>query len=223
MNQDFTLKIAVIDVDGTLIEGQIQQALINFFRQKGDLGFWYVLCLNLWFLAYKIHMTKNVRNVFEFGLRYLKNKPVELIIPVINKFVQTRLKDRAFKKSFGLIRELRARGYTIILLSTAVDVVINEVAKMFDADDYICTRLEIRSGHYTGRILGKILYGQAKADALKEYLNGKPYSLSECEAYADHESDIPLLKIVGKAYVVNPNTHMKRIANREGLAIMETR
>jgi len=32
-----------------------------------------------------------------------------------------------------------------------------------------------------------------------------------------------MLKSVGKGYVVNPNTHMRHIAAREGLDIIETR
>jgi phosphoserine phosphatase len=47
--------------------------------------------------------------------------------------------------------------------------------------------------------------------------------LREAVAYADHESDIPMLKMVGKAYVVNPDAYMRSVAQKEGIGIMDTK
>jgi phosphoserine phosphatase len=76
---------------------------------------------------------------------------------------------------------------------------------------------------YTGHIKGSIVYGNIKKEKLKEYFDLHQYSLSNAVAYADHESDIPMLSIVGKSYMVNPDTHRTHLAKEKGIGIMETR
>jgi HAD superfamily hydrolase (TIGR01490 family) len=215
MNQNsnkLQTRIAVIDIDGTLIEGQIQQGLINFFYSKGELSLGYIIRLNAWFVLYKLHITDNVKNIFEFGLKYLQGKPIEKISVLVDEYIQKTVKLKIFPKSFELINRLRSNNFTIIILSTAVDAVVSKVTTLLGADDYISTRLEIVDGLYTGHIAGDIAYGEHKVDLLKEYLTSRAYSLDNVEAYADHESDIPMLRIVGKAYIVNPNAKMRRLS-----------
>lgn len=212
MNQNLYKKIAVLDIDGTLIAGQIQQGLINYFYAKGKLSTMYVIRLNLWFVMYKLHITNNIKGIFEFGLKYLKDKSVHEIDSIVSRYVEEKVKQKVFHGSFGLIKKLREEGYVIILLSTAVDVVVSKIAELFQVDDYICTKLERVHDCYTGRISGDIAYGERKINLLKDYLSSRSYSLADVRAYADHESDIPLLKIVGKAYIANPDIKMERLS-----------
>jgi HAD superfamily hydrolase (TIGR01490 family) len=216
-------KIAIVDVDGTLIEGQIQQGLINFLFKKKRIGVVYMIKLNLWFILYKLHLNSNVKYIFEFGLRYLKDRDVKEIDLLVEEYIKEVVEKKIFSRSVELVSKLRADGYNVVLLSTAVDVLIRRVSSIFGADDFLCTRLEIMDGRYTGHILGGIVYGEEKVEIIKQYIQSKSYALSEAVAYADHESDLSLLRIVGKSYIVNPNGHMKSIARREGIAIMDTR
>lgn len=216
-------KIAVIDIDGTLIKGQLQQGLINFLYFKRKISLAFVLKLNIWFIFYKLGVVKNIKNIFEFGVKYLNGKSIEELNILLFEYIDKTVKKRIFPKSFDLIRDLRSQGYEVIILSTAVEAIISKVANLFEITDYICTRLEITNGRYTGKIMGDVIYGEMKKEKLKSYFQEHNYLLSNAIAYADHESDIPMLNSVGKAYIVNPNAHMAKIASRDGIGIIETR
>ncbi|MFA6295138.1 MAG: HAD-IB family hydrolase [Candidatus Paceibacterota bacterium] len=223
MNQNSLTKIAVIDIDGTLIDGQIQQKLINFLYRKKELNLWFMLYLNIWFILYKLRLVSDMKKFFEYGLSYLKGKTLTSIDLIILEYINKDLKSDIYSKSFELVDDLKKSGYKLLILSTAVDAVISKVAKLFNIDDYICTKLEIKDGKYTGKIDGEIVYGKNKVRFLKEYFDSNTYLLKNAIAYADHESDIPMLKTVNKAYIVNPNVYMKHVAQKEGIGIINTK
>jgi phosphoserine phosphatase len=110
-----------------------------------------------------------------------------------------------------------------MILSTAADAVISEVARIFGVSSYVCTQLELSGGFYSGRLVGDIVYGEKKLEYIKKYFEVNDLKLSEAVAYADHKSDISLLKSVGNGYIVNPSVHLLRLAQKNGLGIIETR
>jgi len=222
MNQNSLKKIAIIDVDGTLINGQIQQKLLNFFRKKGLIGIVYFVRINIWFVLYKLGFSKNIETIMNYGIAYLKDKPIINIDKIVTEFIKEVVIPDIFPKSFELISKLKNDNYSIIILSSAIDIVIKHIATLFSADDYICTKTEIHGDVYAGNIYGKIIYEQVKVTELAKYFKYHGYTLDNSVAYADHESDIPLLKYVGKSFIVNPNKHMIKMAIKEGLGIIYT-
>ena len=75
----------------------------------------------------------------------------------------------------------------------------------------------VNNNIYTGKVKGKIIYGYVKKQMLEEYAISHECSLDNVAAYADHESDIPMLKAAGHGFLVNPDSHMLHLAQREGL------
>lgn len=223
MNQNLSNKVAIIDIDGTIVSGQTQQGLINFFFKKKKLSLWYMVHLNLFFILYKLGIISDVKKIFEYGLVYLKGKSVTQIEPLVKEYINQLLKNNVYPQSMKLIDGLRNQGYKLVILSAAIDLIVSGLAKSFNIDDYICTRLEVESGDYTGKIKGKIIYGNDKVDAIKKYFESNNYLLKDAVAYADHKSDIPMLKIVGKSYIVNPSSKMKRVAQKEKIGIIYTK
>ena len=66
-----------------------------------------------------------------------------------------------------------------------------------------------------------MVYGTNKDMLVKKYLSENGYDLNDATAYADHESDISLLKLVSKGYIANPNAHMQSLAKRYNLGIID--
>jgi hypothetical protein len=48
-------------------------------------------------------------------------------------------------------------------------------------------------GKFTGRLIGDILHGPAKGDAVRELAECKGYDLTACHAYSDSANDLPML------------------------------
>lgn len=212
MNQQHNKKVAVIDLDGTLIRGQIQHGLIMYFFSKKVIGLYYVIKLNIFFILYKFHLISKIDKIYNYGVKYLKGMNLLDVNKYIDEYIETKVIYNIFPASFRLIKNLKSEGYYVIILSSAIDIVVSKIATMFDVDDYICTKLEKDEDTLTGYIKGDIVYGPNKVSVLERYLSHSGNSLNDVEAYADHESDIPLLKKVKKAYVANPDGRMRRLS-----------
>lgn len=223
MNHPFNKKVAFLDMDGTIIMGQVQQGLMQFFRSRGELGWFYMLKVNFLFILYKLGISRSVDGLFEYGLRYVAGRSVKEIDALIANYMDIVFRTRIFPNAIKLIDDLKRDEYSIVILSTAINAVVSMVAAYLKIDDFISTNLEVREGIYTGKINGRVVYGDIKRQMLQKYVSDNGYIMSGVVAYADHESDIPMLKSAGKGFVVNPNKRMWHLARKEGLGIIYTR
>jgi phosphoserine phosphatase len=78
----------------------------------------------------------------------------------------------------------------------------------------------VKDGVYTGLPEGPFVYGEGKAVAIREMAERDGIDLSDSWAYSDSVSDLPMLRAVGHAVVVNPDANLTRIARDEGWDVM---
>jgi HAD superfamily phosphoserine phosphatase-like hydrolase len=74
------------------------------------------------------------------------------------------------------------------------------------------TRLEQTNDHWTGRILGEVMFGEAKARAAKRLASELCLDLRRSYAYGDSIHDRWLLELVGKQRAVNPSAEFASMA-----------
>ena len=63
----------------------------------------------------------------------------------------------------------------------------------------------MRDGVYTGKPGGPFTYREGKVAAIEELAEREGFDLSECYAYSDSVTDLPMLEAVGHPTVVNPD------------------
>ena len=78
-------------------------------------------------------------------------------------------------------------------------------------------------GHYTGRLVGDLLHGPAKAEAVRALAQREGLDLQRCAAYSDSANDIPMLSLVGQPCAVNPDRTLRRHARERGWRIHDYR
>ncbi|HVW32985.1 MAG TPA: HAD family phosphatase, partial [Acidimicrobiia bacterium] len=126
--------------------------------------------------------------------------------------------DLLLKKSFpeGLrrVREHRRLGHRTVLLTGALDFVIEPLRPLFD--DVVAATLDERDGRLTGELISVPPTGEARALVLAAYAEANDLALSEAVAYADSASDLPMLESVGFPVAVNPEPKLATIARRRG-------
>jgi phosphoserine phosphatase len=72
--------------------------------------------------------------------------------------------------------------------------------------------LEEVQDHWTGRILGDAMFGEAKARAVRGIGAAEGFDLNRSYAYGDTASDRWMLAAVGRPAAVNPSPDLSRIA-----------
>jgi HAD superfamily hydrolase (TIGR01490 family) len=118
----------------------------------------------------------------------------------------------------------RSRGDLTFLVTAAPVELAETVAEALGMDGTVATVSEVdEDGYYTGRLVGGVMHGPAKAKAVAEVAAERGVMLAECAAYSDSINDLPLLESVGHPHAVNPETELKRIALARGWPIHELR
>jgi HAD superfamily hydrolase (TIGR01490 family) len=112
-------------------------------------------------------------------------------------------------------------GVPVYILTAASQEMADLLARVLAFDGGLGTRSEIVDGHYTGRPAGPFNYREGKVISMREVAERDKIDLAASFAYSDSESDLPMLRAVGNAVVVNPDGQLRRIAVEEGWEIVE--
>ncbi|AJT41931.1 HAD family hydrolase [Psychromicrobium lacuslunae] len=111
-----------------------------------------------------------------------------------------------------------------VWLVTATPIEVAEViASRLKLTGALGTVGEIQDGVYTGRLVGDILHGPAKAVAIKALAEAQGIELANSWAYSDSYNDIPLLTSVGHPVAINPDAKLRRHARDHNWPIYDFR
>ena len=126
-----------------------------------------------------------------------------------------------------LYPEMLARAYAhqdagvpVYILTAASQEMADLLAHVLAFDGGLGSRSEIVDGRYTGRPAGPFNYREGKVLSMREVAERECIDLDASYAYSDSESDVPMLRAVRHAVVVNPDPHLRRIAAEEGWEVV---
>jgi HAD superfamily hydrolase (TIGR01490 family) len=124
----------------------------------------------------------------------------------------TVVKRALYPGARDLVQRCRAEGHDVVLVSGALDFLMDRLAKHLGATGFIANRLEIKDGYATGKLLRPIVAGPEKARLIREWAKSNGHDLGECFAYSDSYSDVPMLSVVGHPCAVNPDLRLAKLA-----------
>jgi HAD superfamily hydrolase (TIGR01490 family) len=111
-----------------------------------------------------------------------------------------------------LVARSLAEGHEVVLVSGALDFLMERLAKHLGAQTSIANRLEMKDGYATGKLLRPVVAGPEKARLVREHAAKNGHDLGACFAYSDSYSDVPMLSVVGHPAAVNPDGRLERLA-----------
>jgi HAD superfamily hydrolase (TIGR01490 family) len=112
-------------------------------------------------------------------------------------------------------------GVPVYILTAASQEMADLLARVLAFDGGLGSRSEIIDGRYTGRPAGPFNYREGKVLSMQELAEREGIELEASYAYSDSESDLPMLRAVRHAVVVNPDGELRRIAAMEGWEVIE--
>ena len=121
---------------------------------------------------------------------------------------------KSFPAGIARVRAHQALGHRTILITGALDFVVEPFRPLFD--EIVCAELGVEDGVLTGRLEQLPPIGEARALVLADYAESEGLKLEESMAYADSASDLPMLQAVGFPVAVNPEAKLAAIARRRG-------
>ena len=110
------------------------------------------------------------------------------------------------------------QGQRVWLVTAAPVEIARIIARRLGLTGALGTVSEHVDGVYTGRLVGDMLHGPAKAEAVAALAEREGLDLSRCSAYSDSYNDLPMLTLVGDPCVINPDARLRDHARAAGLA-----
>src|SRR4051812_18755346 len=111
-------------------------------------------------------------------------------------------------------------GRPAYIVTAASQEIAELLAHVLVFDGAIGARSEVRDGVYTGKPEGPFTYREGKAEAIRQVARENDFDLAESWAYSDSESDLPMLRAVGRPVAVNPDSALEAVAREEGWEVM---
>ncbi|MEV1292820.1 HAD family hydrolase [Pseudonocardia sp. NPDC049635] len=210
-----------LDLDNTIIAGSSALAFAATFARHGLIdratvvrGAWAQLLLVLSGADASTMDTLRKRMVL-----ICQGWEVERVRAIVAETLQEVIGPLVYPEAVRLIERHRAQGAEIVLLSASGLEVVEPIAGLVGAGRFRATTMRTENGRYAGDI-EFYCYGEGKARAAREIADELGLDLARCAAYTDSITDLPLLEVVGRPAVVNPDRELRAIARERGWPVL---
>lgn len=157
------------------------------------------------------------------ALGFVAGRSVEELRRLSEEIFDELMADRIWSGTHALARLHLDAGQRVWLVTAAPVELGAVIAQRLGLTGAIGTVAEIRDGVYTGRLVGDMMHGPAKAAAIRDLAAREGLELSRCAAYSDSINDVPMLSLVGRPVAVNPDSALRRTAREKGWEIRDFR
>ena len=217
--------LAFFDIDGTLTDGFTIFSFAEFLHKKGCFRSSSLDLMQQDKATYQ-ESERAERDYHEFALKLvdhyaqgLKGQQAEYIRALSPSFLESALQDRI-------------AGYRIQSFAAALVRMMNPVAttiaisgspqeSLFPLTTYLgfqelnSTLIGIEAGRYTGQVDRNLAIGESKRQLVRTYV-ADDVDWETSFAFGDSVQDVPILEVVGNAFVMGGNLELQNIGSRRG-------
>lgn len=194
---------AFFDFDGTLIDGY---SAVAYFRDRllaRDVGT--AELLRSIIESINVEMRgRDVSRLMSVGVGALAGRSVSDIDAMGERLFRTRIAQMVYPEARLLIDAHKRRGHTVVMASSALPFQTAAAARDLGIDHVLCTQMDSVDGVLTGLVAGPILWGDAKAVAVREFAAASGIDLGQSFAYGNGGEDVAYLSTVGHPRPLNP-------------------
>jgi HAD superfamily hydrolase (TIGR01490 family) len=216
---------AFFDVDNTIIRGASAFHLAKSAYQRKFFGTRDILRFALIQARYLVwgENKEQIDEVRNRALSLIAGRSVAEIATLGEEVWDAVLSLRIYAGTRRLLDEHIAAGHQVWLITATPVEIAQLIARRLGATGALGTVAEHKDGFYTGRLMGDLMHGQAKAAAIVELAELEGIELEESYAYGDSLNDLPMMRAVGHPCPINPDLRLRRHAQEVGWPIREFR
>jgi putative phosphoserine phosphatase/1-acylglycerol-3-phosphate O-acyltransferase len=206
---------AFFDFDGTLIAGYsagvfYQDRIRRFDLTPSELARSLIAMLDMQFRG------ADVSKLMEIAVANWAGHREQEVRDLFDRLFYERISGMVYPEARELVRAHARAGHTVVLASSATRYQLAALAEDLGVEHILCSEVELVRGYFSGYTKGPVLWGPAKAAAVREFAAGCKVDLEGSFAYANGDEDVPFLETVGNPRALNPADELARVARRRG-------
>ena len=159
----------------------------------------------------------------EGALAFVAGRQVSEIVELGEEIYDELMADKIYPGTRELAQRHLDAGQRVWLVTATPVELAQIIGRRLGLTGALGTVAETEDGVYTGRLVGELLHGQAKAAAVRALAAREGLDLRRCTAYSDSVNDVPMLSVVGTAVAVNPDGALRDVARERGWQIRDFR
>jgi HAD superfamily hydrolase (TIGR01490 family) len=204
---------ALFDLDGTLYTGHIWQDLVRHHWAARRHRRWVAAYLS-WNMAplplYKLGLMSRTTYFHIWGETMgwlLRGWPLTEAQALFEKLSEEQIVPNVRPDILDRLHQHQDQSHLVALVSGTFAPFLEVIARRLGVQHAIGTPLEVRDGYYTGRIVPPLCQSEGKPQRAQAYLVDQNVEIDwmASYAYADRNTDIPLLSLVGQPVAVYPD------------------
>jgi HAD superfamily hydrolase (TIGR01490 family) len=219
-------RAAFFDVDNTVMQGasifHLARGLHrrNFFTTRDIIGAAYK---QAYFRVIGVEDPEHVADARSSALGFIAGHTVQELEELGEEIFDEAMAHRIWPGTRALAQLHLDQGQRVWLVTAAPIEIARIIARRLGLTGAMGTVAEHVDGVYTGQLVGEMLHGPAKGEAVKALAAREGLDLAQCSAYSDSYNDLPLLSIVGDPCAINPDAKLRAHARSEGWRIRDYR
>ena len=216
---------AFFDVDNTIIRGASSFHLAvglyrrGFFKRSDIVRF---AVHQIRYLTFGENR-QQIDEVRQRALEIMHGRSVAEVVAIAEDIYDEVLALRIFPGTQRLLDQHLRAGHEVWLVTATPVEIADIIARRLGATGALGTIAEHKDGFYTGRLVGDLLHGRAKAEAVRALAEREGLDLERSFAYGDSTNDVPILSEVGFPCAINPDGRLRKHAAEVGWPVREFR
>jgi HAD superfamily hydrolase (TIGR01490 family) len=216
------MRLALFDLDHTLLSGDSDLLWCDFLLDRGllDEGF---RARNRHMAAAYTAGSVTPADYCNFYASTLAGHGEDYWQPLRERFLREVIRPRIPADARALLQQHRDAGHLLVLTTATNRVVSALTAADLGVDDYLATEVQVIDGLFTGRTQGVLNMRTGKVERLRAWLHGQGQTeavLRQAAFYTDSINDLPLLSVVRRPVVVDPDPRLESAALRKGWQVL---
>jgi len=218
---------ALFDCDGTLFAAQYGRGLMKYSSdhgRKGTARAYYASLIPPYFL-HKYHLLgdESFNRTVTSRLAWMAKGLTEQEFTSTSEWIikeHTLPTERS--EIIARLRDHQSNGHLILLVSGWLTPSLKLLGAHYKVDGVVGTKLEMKDGHYTGRIIPPVITGADKERCTREYFTANDLDIDweSSYAYADSITDTGLFGMVGHPVAAYPDLKLHKLALSKNWEIM---
>lgn len=214
------MKLAIFDIDGTLVEGSTERRFWRYLLKRGHQGPRQVLAYLLFWLRYfPVYRSQTAKK----NKAYLYKLETACVCALAERFVAEEILPRLYAPVVQRLQAHVRRGDTVVLLSGTLEPIARAIAAALSVEHVRATVCRERDGRYLAAPPDVHPFGAVKLELAVQFAAEVGADLSQASAYGDSQDDLSLLTAVGDPVAVLPDRPLLATARGNRWHIIRSR